>query len=361
MHMKQLHCLCLLLFLLIGVQAYAYNKGDFDKDFKLMPQPKKIELLKGKGLPYTALRSVFLKGTTEKPVLYGLLKTLPLASQPGAGVLELNITNAQNFSGSPEGYSIQITDKKVVINAGGQAGLFYGCQTLLQLLEDANAQQIEIPACTITDYPDIAYRAVHLDLKHHLDAGRYYYDMIDRLSQIKVNAIIVEFEDKLRYGKAPLIGASHAISVEEFAAISRYAKERNIEISLLVQGLDHASFILKHEKYKILRDTITSDWSFDPMNPKTYELQFSLYEDAIAATPYGKYLHVGRDEVGNLGMSELSKKSGLTPIQLQMQWLKKVCDFATSHNRIPIFWNDMVLNFPIFTKQPGILKFLLQT
>ena len=54
------------------------------------------------------------------------------------------------------------------------------------------------------------------------------------------------------------------------------------------------------------------------MNPETYELQFSLYEDAIAATPYGKYLHVGGDEVGHLGMSELSKKSGLTPIQLQM-------------------------------------------
>jgi hypothetical protein len=78
------------------------------------------------------------------------------------------------------------------------------------------------------------------------------------------------------------------------------------------------------------------------MNPETYELQFSLYEDAIAATLYGKYLHIGGDEVGNLGMSELSKKSGLTPIQLQMQWLKKVCDFATSHNRIPIFWDDMV-------------------
>lgn len=340
--MKQLHCLCLLLIMLMNVHVYAFNKEDFDKHFKLMPKPKKIELLNGKGITYSSLRSILLKGTSAKPVLYGILKSLPFASQRGAGVLELNLTSAKNFSGSAEGYSIRITDKNVIIDAGSEAGLFYGCQTLLQLLEDANAQQIEIPACTITDYPDIAYRAVHLDLKHHLDAGRYYYDMIDRLAKVKVNAIIAEFEDKLRYRKAPLIGASHAISVDEFAAISRYAKERNIEISPLVQGLGHASFILKHEKYKNLRDTITSDWSFDPMNPDTYELQFSLYEDAIAATPYGKYLHVGGDEVGNLGMSALSKKSGLTQIQLQMRWLKKVCDFATSHNRIPIFWDDMV-------------------
>ncbi|WP_018614170.1 glycoside hydrolase family 20 zincin-like fold domain-containing protein [Segetibacter koreensis] len=340
--MKPLQCLCLFLFSLISLHLYAFDKEDFDKHFKLMPEPQKIELIKGKGISANTLRSVLLKGTTVKPVLYGVLQSLPLTSTAGAGVLELNITTSKNSAASPESYTIKINDNHVVINAVDQAGLFYGCQTLLQLLEDADAQQIEIPACTVTDYPDIAYRAIHLDLKHHLDAGRYYYDMIDRLAQVKVNAIIVEFEDKLRYRKAPLVGASHAISVDEFAAISRYAKERNIEISPLVQGLGHASFILKHDKYKNLRDTVTSDWSFDPMNPQTYDLQFSLYEDAIAATPYGKYLHVGGDEVGNLGMSELSKKSGLTPIQLQMQWLKKVCEFATAHNRIPIFWDDMV-------------------
>jgi hexosaminidase len=220
--------------------------------------------------------------------------------------------------------------------------LFYGCQTLLQLLDDAHDQQIYIPACRITDYPDVAYRAIHLDLKHHVNTGDFYYKMIDQLAAIKINAVIVEFEDKLRYRKAPLVGSGNAISVDEFAAISRYAKERNIEISPLIQGLGHAEFILKHEEYASLRDTITSDWSFDPMKPETYELQFSLYEDAIAATPYGKYLHVGGDEVGHLGMSELSKKSGLTPLQLQMLWLNKVSEFAVKHNRIPIFWDDMV-------------------
>jgi hypothetical protein len=78
------------------------------------------------------------------------------------------------------------------------------------------------------------------------------------------------------------------------------------------------------------------------VNPETYDLQFALYEDALAATPYGKYLHVGGDEVGNLGMSERAKKSGLTPMQLQMQWLTKVSEFARQHNRIPIFWDDML-------------------
>jgi hypothetical protein len=78
----------------------------------------------------------------------------------------------------------------------------------------------------------------------------------------------VEFEDKLKYERSPVVGASHAISIQDFEALSNYAYERNIEISPLVQGIGHASFILKHPEYKHLRDDSTSDWSFDPLNPK---------------------------------------------------------------------------------------------
>ncbi len=340
--MKKLFCYFFLLLFLTGQYASGMDIKDFEKYFKLLPQPQKIEILSGKGITYSSFRSIFLKGTSQKPVLYGVLKSLPLANKSGPGVLTMNLSNDQQLPGSTEGYILEIKNGGAVINARSQAGLFYACQTLLQMLEDASDQQILIPECRITDYPDIPYRVIHLDLKHHLDAGYYYYQMIDRLAAIKINAIIVEFEDKLRYRQAPLIGAAHAISIEEFAAISRYAEERNIEISPLVQGLGHASFILKHEPYKKLRDNQVSDWSFDAVNPETYSLQFSLYEDAIAATPYGKYLHVGGDEVGDLGMSELAKKSGLSAIQLQMQWLNKVSEFARAHNRIPIFWDDMV-------------------
>jgi hypothetical protein len=212
----------------------------------------------------------------------------------------------------------------------------------LQLLEDARNQKIEIPSCRVTDYPNLPYRAVHIDLKHHLNTGLYYYHTIDRLARIKVNAIIFEFEDKLRYRKSPLVGESEAISVKEFAAISQYAKERHIEISSLVQGLAHAEYILKHEEYKDLRDNPKSAWAFDPLNPHTYDLQFSLYEDAMDATPYGKYLHIGGDEVGSLGASDRDKASGKTPFELQMYWVNKVCEFASQHGRVPMFWDDML-------------------
>ena len=333
---------CTLLCLPFVITVHAGDAIDLSRQFKLLPKPQRVEWSKGKGLAVHAIRSIFLQGNARKPVLSAQLNALPVSLVNGKGVISLVISSHAGLPASGEGYKLEIKDDKVTISAREQAGLFYGCQTLNQLMQDAIEQNIPIPSCSITDYPEQPYRAVHLDLKHHLDAGHYYYNIIDRLAEIKINAIIVEFEDKLRYRKAPMVGSGNAIAVDEFAAITRYAKDRHIEISPLVQGLGHASFILKHDQYKKLRDNPESDWAFDALHPETYDLQFALYEDAIAATPGGKYLHVGGDEVGKLGMSELAKASGKQPFELQMYWLNKVCDFAQQHNRIPIFWDDMV-------------------
>lgn len=325
--------------------------------FKLLPIPKKVELLQGNGIRHNAITSISFEEGAVKPVLDDVFSNLKETGKKAAGTIVFRIDN--NATSSPEGYILEIKNGYVTISAKAPAGLFYGAQTLAQLVQDAKDQQVTIPACRITDYPDIDYRAIHLDLKHHLDSLSYYYSLMDRLADVKVNAIIVEFEDKLKYEQTPIVGASHAISIKDFEALSNYAHDRNIEISPLVQGLGHASFILKHPEFKELRDDTASDWSFDPLNPKTYEVQFSLYLDAMKATPHGKYLHVGGDEVGKLGMSDLAKKSGKSPIELQMIWLTKVCEFAKQHGRIPIFWDDMVFklsNLYKTTYDPSLSK-----
>ena len=320
----------------------AGSSNPLGPQFALFPAPQRIEAGQGRGLRYAELREVVVENADQARLLSGYPGGLPVHfSGVGDGVLSLRIDSLLTLP-SGEGYVLRVADGRVDIRAKGLAGLFYGLQTLNQLLEDSQDQDLAIPACTITDYPRVAVRAVHLDLKHHLDAGWYYYHIIDVLSGIKVNTVILEFEDKLRYRRAPAVGAPQAISIEEFAALSKYAHDRFIEISPLVQGLGHASYILKHEEYKELRDDPGSDWAFDPLNPNTYTLQYALYEDAMDATPFGKYLHIGGDEVGALGKSALSEKSGMSPMQLQMYWLKKVTDFALQHHRTPIFWDDMV-------------------
>ena len=338
--MIKLEKIFVLLFLL-GLSVRMSAVG-LDKRFQILPLPQQMEIQKGKGISAGELSFVTMKGEGEIPVLGNMLDALPRYAVKGVKGVTLSMTE-KDVPVSPEGYVLEVSSKGIAIRARSQAGLFYGCQTLEQLMEDSRQFSLEVPAMKITDYPAIAYRAVHLDTKHHLDRTEYYYRMIDKLARYKVNAVIWELEDKLRYTRRPEVGAPNAIGKQEMQAICRYAEERNINISPLVQGLGHASFILKH--HWELRESEKSDWEFCPSNPRTYEVLFDLYRDAMEAMPQSKYLHIGGDEISAIGIDGRCKATGKTAFQLQMEWLKKVCDFAVAHGRTPIFWDDMPLKY----------------
>jgi hypothetical protein len=239
-----------------------------------------------------------------------------------------------------EGYMLDIFKDQIIIIGRKKVGRFNGYMTLLQLMEDAREQGVPLPRCRIEDSPKLSYRAIHLDMKHHMEKTEYYYELIDQLARYKINAVIAEVEDKLAYERQPEVASADALSIEEWKKLSKYAKDRFIEISPLVQGLGHASFILKHDKYRFLRDDPKSDWAFNPLLPETYQVQFDLYKDALEALPHGDYLHVGGDEVHTTG-----RGSGMTELELQLTWLNKVCKFAEENDRIPIFWDDMPFKY----------------
>ena len=315
--------------------------------FVILPQPHNIILLKGQGLEPGTLQFLILKGEFRRPVMGDLLSQLTIGKSTGKGSLSLILDKSIKSLPSEEGYIMTISQDKVEIMSTGEAGLFYGCQSLEQLLEDARDYKKAVPSCKITDYPALSYRAVHFDVKHHLDHMNYYYESMDRLARYKINAVVFEFEDKLRYQRQPLVGAPQSITIDEMAALTRYARERHIEITPLVQGLGHATFILKHEQYAGLRELAWNKWAFCPLNEGTYQVLFDLYRDAIAATPGSKYLHIGGDEIGNIGLcprcKPMADKEGM--LSLSLYWLKRVCEFAKENGRIPIFWDDMPLKF----------------
>ena len=337
-----------LLFILLSFEGKAVQNTDkLPSPFCVIPQPQNVVLLKESGLANDALKGVRIIGRFERPVMGNKLTLLSKSLKSGKGILTIRLDSSANTPASEEGYILTVSGGSAEIVSKGEAGLFYGCQTLEQLLEDADQYRIPVPACKITDSPALPYRAVHFDVKHHLDHMNYYYESIDRLARYKINAIIFEFEDKLRYQRQPLVGAPQSISIDEMAAITRYASERHIEISPLVQGLGHATFILKHEQYANLRELSWNRWAFCPLNEATYQVLFDLYRDAIDATPGSRYLHIGGDEIGNIGLCPRCKpaadKEGL--MKLNLYWLKRVCEFAEENGRIPIFWDDMPLKF----------------
>ena len=306
----------------------------------IIPAPKNMKTVSGKGLRPAEIGYIVTDGA-QMPVLYGALDALPRKAGKGVGV-SLQLDSALQLPSS-EAYTLTVNSHGATVKANSDAGLFYGAVTLGRLMDEAIETGSSIPFVTITDYPSLPVRAVHFDTKHHLDRSEYYYSLIDQLAQWKVNTVIWEIEDKLRYERRPECASPNAISKQEMRAICDYAKERHIEINPLVQGLGHAGFILKN--HWELRENPESDWEFCPSNPQTYEVQFDLYRDALEAMPHGKFLHIGGDEITAIGIDERCIATGKTPFELQMEWLEKVCKFAKEQGRTPIFWDDMPLKY----------------
>src|SRR5207253_9930644 len=151
---------CFLLFSIFIFSIHsssAQSKNVLGAKFTLLPVPKKIEAVQGQPLTYDGLTGIMLEGIDKKPVLDQPLNDLKSASAAGKGILVLKI-DSSSAPASAEGYILEIKNGYVTITAKSNAGLFYGAQTLSQLLEDAKDQNIAIPACRITDYPDIDYR-----------------------------------------------------------------------------------------------------------------------------------------------------------------------------------------------------------
>lgn len=333
---------CFILF--ISCQSSTEKIGEF----KLLPLPQQFEITGTSGLKYSDIQHYYALQEIDLPVRGDLLKDIQAAEKRSKAQIICSLDESLELSS--EGYTLVISEKQIHITGKDKAGLLYGFMTLEQLMEDAKEQDVNLPLCSIKDFPMLSYRAIHIDIKHHREKTDYYYQLLDRLTKYKVNAIIAEVEDKIKYERQPEVGSADALSINDWKKLCNYAKERNIEISPLIQGLGHASFILKHDKYKDLRDDPESDWAFNPLDPKTYEVQFDLYLDAIEATPHGKYLHIGGDEVHTTG-----RNSGMSPLELQLMWLNKVCKFAEEHGRIPIFWDDMPL------KHAGVYRPMFDT
>ena len=196
-----LTCLFFLFSILSGTASSAEK---LPSPFVILPQPQEVVMLKGSGLQHGKLQHLVLKGEFKRPVMGNILSQLTIGRSAGKGTLTLVLDKTLNNIPSDEGYILTISDDKAEITAKGEAGLFYGCQSLEQLLEDARDYNKPVPSCKITDFPALSYRAVHFDVKHHLDHMNYYYESIDRLARYKINAVVFEFEDKLRYSASRL-------------------------------------------------------------------------------------------------------------------------------------------------------------
>ena len=185
------------------------------------------------------------------------------------------IRNAARRNSTQQPYHITVTKQLITIAAAHEDALFYGTQTLLQLIVKKNAAPY-VAGMEIEDWPEIPERAVHYDTKHHQDKYTYVQKFIKELARYKINILVWEWEDKFEYPSHPEIGAPGAFTTKEIQALTDYAANYHIEIVPLVQGLGHASYILKWPQFKHLREINDSNFEFCPLRDGTYDLLFDL-------------------------------------------------------------------------------------
>ena len=240
-----------------------------------------------------------------------------------------------------QGYQISVSKNEIIITASGEEGLFYGTQTLLQLIQK-NGSGHKVPGLKITDWPDIPERAVHYDTKHHQDKISYVKSFIKELARYKINILVWEWEDKFAYPSHPEIGAPGAFTPKEIQGLTDYARMYHIQIVPLVQGLGHASFILKWPQYAQFRELPASNFEFCPLKEGSYNLLFDLWKDAMDATKGSEYIHIGSDETYELGLCDQCKikaneigKKGLYHL-----FSDKAAKYILSKGRKPMIWES---------------------
>ncbi len=115
--------------------------------------------------------------------------------------IHLKLTSDKNIIGK-EGYTLSVTPSSISLSANTPAGIFYGMQTLLQLLPantiaatGAGVKKLAIPCVEITDYPRFGWRGIMLDVSRHFFTKAEVEKYIDEIVRYKYNVLHLHLSD----------------------------------------------------------------------------------------------------------------------------------------------------------------------
>jgi len=205
-----------------------------------------------------------------------------------------------------EGYIIDVEDEHILIAATTEAGLFYGVQTLRQLLE-SKEDKIIVPFLRAKDWPEVRYRGIMQDISRgQILTIDTFKELIRTLSYFKINLLSLYIEHTFVFQKHPLIGKGcGSLTREEVKELDKYARDYHIELVPSFQALGHLYQILKHKEYAHLAET-ESRWSLSPAEEESYKFLQELFSEIVPAFS-SKFFNIGCDEVWDLGKGKSKK------------------------------------------------------
>ena len=136
--------------------------------------------------------------------------------QAKENVVSLLITKDNSQLPSPESYTLEVTPRKITVQATSGAGLFYGVQTLLQMAQPAMGDTWSVQATTIQDSPRFEYRGLMLDVSRHFRSKEFVKKQIDALAYYKLNRLHLHLTD----------AAGWRIEIKQYPLLTEFAAWR---------------------------------------------------------------------------------------------------------------------------------------
>ena len=307
---------------LLFVSVHTLTAEDFTTElrrlgYSLIPAPQKVELSGGEvklgpgwsiycelGQQHIACRSL-IRGLSD---LHGLeLSTGDKAPGVTLRVVPGTVKETSDPRLNDQGYRLSLTSAGIEIIGNAEPGLFYGVQSLLQLIRAEGAGNWFVPEGVILDWPNLQLRLIHWDTKHHQDRPETLKRFLDQVALFKINAVGFEIEDKYEFPRHPVIGAPGAFTRQEMQDLTAYALERFVQLVPQVQAPAHMAYVLKHEEFAHLRSD-GSNYQACMCDEEAIRLIQDIYQDMIDATPGVEYFHCSTDEVYYAGICKKCRK-----------------------------------------------------
>ncbi|MUP39187.1 beta-N-acetylhexosaminidase [Labilibaculum euxinus] len=368
----------------VGISAQA--------DIHIIPRPEKVEIKKGT-YKLTAKTVVISNEPTQKEANY-LSEILekaygikPEVRAKGEGIKLVIDPLLKNELGE-EGYRLLVQSKSITIEGGTNTGVFYGIQSLRQLLPPEfefnpdKKKTAVIPLVLITDKPRFPWRAFMLDESRHFKGMKAVKNLLDQMALLKMNIFHWHLTDdqgwRIEIKKYPLLtsigsfrkdtqaarrsekreGIPHDgfYTQEQIKEIIAYASERDIQIVPEIEMPGHAMAAIAAYPWLGVLGTTTEvpvtfgkmDDSFNVADPKVYHFLEEILTEVLALFP-SKVVHIGGDEVtfetwkNSAMIQALIKKEGLSsPADLQIYFTNRISQFVDSSGHRMMGWNEIL-------------------
>jgi hexosaminidase len=257
-------------------------------------------------------------------------KNIPLVAFATTAVT-LNLLQPKATDIPSDGYTLTVSPTTIAVTSSGNAGLFYGVQSLMQLLKKDSVKTL--PCLEIKDNPAFVYRGLQLDVSRHFFGVEVIKQYLDVMAKLKLNQFHWHLTDdqgwRVEIKKHPnltKIGGCRYLkdsteycgyyTQEEIKQIVQYAKERYINIIPEIDLPGHSSAIIAaYPQLSCYNQKISVPNTFgiknDILCPSDSTFQFlkEVFDEICVLFP-GKYIHIGGDEVPvkQWNQSETGKK-----------------------------------------------------